>query len=98
MSIAPEPIFQAGTDTVSWACMFCRSQTLRAGAEIRMLDDAMQAIREVPRMLLDWEHHDLAQIRSQLGSFPTSRWPDAPDFVAYFDQRLRECGHHEDAG
>ena len=98
MSIAPEPIFRAGTDTVAWACTYCRSQTLPDRAAVRTLDAAMEAVREIPRMLLDWEHHDLAQIRTRLASFTDSCWPGAPDLIAYFDQRLRENGHDEDAG
>src|ERR1041384_874016 len=55
MSIAPEPILRAGNDTVAWACIFCRNQTLREDAPVKMLNDAMEAIHEIPRMLVDWD-------------------------------------------
>ena len=58
-----------------------------------MINDAMEAIHEVPRMLIDWEHHDLAEVRTHLACFPAFRWPGAPDLVSYFDQRLKEFGH-----
>lgn len=93
MSIAPEPILRAGSDTVSWACIFCRNQTLRDGAPIKLINDVMEAIHEVPRMLVDWERHDLAEIRMHLATFPATRWPGAPNLVSYFDQKLREFGY-----
>jgi hypothetical protein len=31
-----------------------------------MINDAMEAIHEVPRMLVDWERHDLAEVRMHL--------------------------------
>jgi hypothetical protein len=73
MSIAPEPILRAGSDTVAWACIFCRNQTLRDGAPTKMINDTMEAIHEVPRMLVDWDRHDLAEVRMHLATFPASR-------------------------
>jgi hypothetical protein len=93
MSIAPESILMAGNDTVSWACIFCRNQTFREGAPMKMINEAMEAIHEVPRMLIDWEGHDLAEVRTHLGCFPASRWPGAPDLVDYFDRKLTEFGY-----
>ena len=97
MSIAPEPILRAGNDTVAWACIFCRNQTLREDAPVKMLNDAMEAIHEIPRMLVDWDHHDEAEVRAHLGCFPAARWPGAPDLVKYFDQKLKEYGEEKSA-
>jgi hypothetical protein len=58
-----------------------------------MINDVMEAIHEVPQMLIDWERHTLAEVRTHFGCFPASRWPGAPDLVAYFDRKLREFGH-----
>ena len=93
MSIAPEPILRAGNDTVSWACIFCRNQTLQDGAPTKMINDAMEVIHEVPRMLIDWERHDLEEVRTHLAGFPASRWPGTPNLVSYFDRKLKECGY-----
>ena len=93
MSIAPEAILRAGNGTVSWACIFCRNQTLREGAPVKMINSIMEAIHEVPRMLVDWEHHDLNEVRMHLGCFPVARWPGAPDLGRYFDQKLTDYGH-----
>lgn len=60
-----------------------------------MINDAMEAIHAVPRMLIDWDHHDLAEVRTHLAGFPASRWAGARDLVSYFDQRLREFGYDE---
>ena len=84
---------RAGNEPDYWGCVFCRNQTLQEGAPIQMLNQAMEAIHEVPRMLVDWQHHDVAEVRTHLGGFQTSRWPGAPDLITYFDQRLKEYGH-----
>ena len=62
-----------------------------------MLNEAMEAIHEVPRMLINWENHDLTEVRMHLAGFQASRWPGAPDLVAYFDQRLKEYAHDDNA-
>ena len=97
MSIAPEPILRAGNDTVAWACIFIRKQTLREGAPAKMINDAMEAIHGVPQMLTDWRPDALRDIRIHFGCFPASRWPGAPDLVAFFEQRLREYGYDDNA-
>ncbi len=95
MSLAPEPILRAGNDTVSWACIFCRNQTLRDGTPTKMINDVMEAIHEVPRMLIDWDRHNLEQLRTHLACFPASRWPGAPDLVSHFNRKLGEFGYDE---
>lgn len=97
MSIAPEPILRAGNDTVSWACIFCHNQTLREGAPAKMLNDMMEAIHEVPRMLVDWDRHSLEEVKMHLRCFPAGRWPGAPDLVSYFEQKLNEYAEDETA-
>jgi catechol 2,3-dioxygenase-like lactoylglutathione lyase family enzyme len=92
---APEPILRAGNETVSWACIFCRNHSLHAAASVEMINAAMEAIHEIPRMLVSWDQHDLAEIRTHLGCFPVSQWPGAPDLVAYFNRKLIEFGYKE---
>jgi hypothetical protein len=90
--IAPEPILRAGNDTISWACIFCRNQSLTEGMSLKMVNEVMEAIHAVPQMLTNWSGHDLAEVRLHLGCFSSSRWPDAPNLVLYFDQKLKEYG------
>ncbi len=97
MSIAPEPILRAGMDTVGWACIFVRNQTIRDGAPTKMVNDAMEAIHAVPQMLTNWRPDTLRDIRIHFGCFPASRWSGAPDLVAFFEQRLRDYGYDENA-
>ena len=97
MSIAPEPILRAGNDTVSWACIYCRNQTLREGAPAKMLNDLMEAIHEVPRMLVDWDRHNLEEVKMHLKCFPAVRWPGAPDLVKHFEQKLKDYSENESA-
>jgi len=60
-----------------------------------MINEVMEAIHEIPRMLIDWERHNLADIRLHLSGFSASRWPGAPDLVSHFDKRLKEFGYEE---
>ena len=97
MSIAPEAILKAGNDTVAWACIFVRNQTLNEGAPTWMINDAMEAIHAVPQMLTNWRSDSLREIRTHFGCFSATRWPGAPDLVAYFNQKLKEHGYHDKA-
>lgn len=63
-----------------------------------MVNVAMEAIHEVLRMLINWEHHDLAEGRIHPGCFPSARWPGAPDLVAHFNEKLKDIGYVEDSG
>jgi hypothetical protein len=95
MSLAPEPILRAGMDTVGWACIFIRNQTIREGAPLQMINDTMEAIHAVPQILTDWRPDALQEIRTHLECLPAARWLDAPDLVAFFEQRLRDHGYHD---
>lgn len=97
MTLAPEPILRAGLDTVGWACIFIRNQTIGDGAPTKMINDAMEAVHAVPQMLTHWHADTLREMRVHLGCFPASRWPGAPDLVAFFEQRLKDYGYDESA-
>jgi|ERR1700722_2466851 len=94
-SIAPEPILRAGNETVSWACIYCRNQSLGATVSAELVNDTMEAIHEIPRMLIDWDQHNLGGVRAHLACFPASHWPGAPDLVEYFNRKLTEFGYEE---
>ena len=88
--IAPTPILRAGLDTVSWACIYGRNQTLQNDCDIKKINELMEAVHEVPRMLMSWTPDRLRELRIHLGCFTSSRYPGAPDLVAYFDSRHDE--------
>ncbi len=94
--IAPEPILRAGLDTVSWACIYARNQSLNENCNVKELNEVMEAVHEVPRMLMSWSDTRLREVRTHLGCFSSGRYPDAPDLVEYFDMRLSENGGEQD--
>ena len=98
MTVAPEPILRAGLETVRWALVCCRNWTLRDDCPTRQVNDLMEAIHEVPAMLMHWEGHDLEEIKTHLGCFPAADWRrvtngsdvGVPDLAAWFEQKLTE--------
>jgi hypothetical protein len=97
MRIAPEPVLRAGNETVSLACAFVRNETLRDDAATPMIYAVMDAIHEIPRMLTDWRSDRLKEVRNHFGCFTASRWPGAPDLIAFFEGRLRDYEYDENA-
>ena len=93
--IAPEPILKAGNDTVSNACIWVRFHTYREGLPMRMINEIMDAIHEVPRMLIDWRPDSLEFLRSHLACFNLARWPEGPNLLMYFETRLKHYGFEE---
>ena len=96
--IAPEPILRAALDTVSWACIYARNQSLRDSCNVKELNELMEAIHEVPRMLMTWSDDRLREVRIHLGCFDSKRHLGSPDLVAYFETRLAENGGEQDGG
>lgn len=98
MATAPEPILLAGLETIRWALVCCRNWTLRDDASTEQVNDLMEAIHEVPAMLMHWEAHDVDELRTHCGCFRADHWRhltggcalDVPDLVKWFDQRLSE--------
>ena len=86
--LAPDPIVRAVNDTVHWACDFCRNASLRGEADQRMVYELMEAVHEVPRLILKWDVSNIEEVRTHLSCFQSGNWPEAPDLVAYLDGRL----------
>ena len=98
MAVAPEPYLSAGLDTVRRALICCRNWTLSESASVKQVNDLMEAIHEVPGMLLNWQPHSLDNLRTHLSCFQFQHWRDAtgddavsvPDLVVWFDRRINE--------
>lgn len=98
MATAPEPYLSAGLDTVRCALVCCRNWTLNDAASVKQVNDLMEAIHEIPAMLMNWRPDSLDEIRTHLGCFQFEHWRNltgetgvsVPDLVAWFDQRLLE--------
>lgn len=88
--IAPDPILRAGLDTVSWACIYARNQSLNENCNVKELNEVMEAIHEVPRMLMSWSDTRLREVRTHLGCFSSTQYLGSPDLVGYFNKRLAE--------
>ena len=87
---APSYVMRAALETVSWLCIYGRNQSLNPACEIKEINELMEAVHEVPRMLMSWNERRMREIRIHLGCFHSERYPGSPDFVAYFDRRLEE--------
>jgi hypothetical protein len=88
--MAPEPIMRAALDTLHWATVCCRNWTIREGVSREQINDLMEAIHEVPVMLLEWERHGVADVRLHLACFKHKRWKE-PSLVTVFNDRLRRA-------
>ncbi len=92
MKLAPEPILKAANETVYWACVFCRNQTIKDGASTKMINDVMEAIHDIPQKVIHWNESDLdglETIRIHLGCFDSSKWERSPNLLNYFNQKLQ---------
>ncbi len=101
MPTAPEPFLSAGLDTVHFALVCCRNWTLDENASVKQVNDLMEAIHEVPRMLMNWQAHSLDELRTHLDCFHVKEWREfmgedaatVPDLVQRFDRRVSEFEH-----
>ena len=106
MTIAPEPILKAALTTLHWATVLCRNWTLRPDVPVKMVNDLMEAIHEVPSILMHWnDQHSLEEILVQLSSFDERSWQQVdrdvfpvPNLTAFFRDRLQEFGNDEVSG
>jgi hypothetical protein len=90
MALAPEPILFAGLDTCHWAWVHVRNATLSPAVDRRHINEVAEALHEIPFFLMSWEQTSLDELRLHLRGFDARRWPGAPNFLLYFDQKLKE--------
>ena len=90
MALAPQPILLAGLETCHWAWVHVRNATLSPSVDRKHINDVAEALHEIPFFLRSWEHTSLDELRMHLRGFDSKRWLGAPDFLQYFDQKLRE--------
>ena len=94
MALAPKPILLAGLETCHWAWVHVRNATLSPSVDGKHINEVAEALHEIPFFLMNWERTSLDDLRLHLRCFDARRWP-GPDFLQYFDQRLKE---YEDRG
>ena len=87
----PPAVLGAGLYVVHMGMVFCRKMALE-GRSLAEIEQLMDALHEVPRMLSDWPDDGLSQIRAHLGCYNSSKW-GGPDLVAIFENRLASTDH-----
>ena|SRR5258706_5247244 len=97
MAIAPAPVLRAASETVHLALVYCRNHAL-GDAPPKMVSELMEAIHEVPSILVNWtSFNSVDELRMYFREFGWGRWPDMPNLVADFDDRLKRYGYSDDA-
>ena len=98
MSMAPDPILKATLETLSWAVTTCKNWTYSPGVPVKLINDLMDAIHNLPDFVMNWERHSLAELLTNLSYIDTEGWRErapqfpAPDLVAVFKDRLSYYG------
>jgi hypothetical protein len=78
-SIAPEGVLRAALDVIGLACVFVRNSTLHESCSVKMLNDLMEAIHDVPHQLVTWDDERLELLRLHLRCFDSSLYDGAPN-------------------
>ncbi|MBN1588395.1 MAG: hypothetical protein JW888_02665 [Pirellulales bacterium] len=104
--LAPEPILKAGLMTLHRATVIGRNWTYLPDVPVTMVHDLMEAIHEVPSILMHWkEAYSFEDIIFQLSKFDQQAWKqnvdeerfmDVPNLVEFFRRQLREFGGRHD--
>jgi hypothetical protein len=99
VNIAPEPILKAGLMTLHWATVFARNWTYSLDVPLKMVNDLMDAIHEVPSILMHWnEEHSFDMLILHLSCFDDKPWKmqvdekkfSVPKLADFFRERLQE--------
>jgi hypothetical protein len=101
MTIAPEPILKASLMTIHWATVFARNWTCHPDVPVQMVNDLMEAIHDVPNILMHWNtDNSLDMLLTHLSWFDERSWKhqvdesrfSVPRLVAFFRNRLKDFG------
>ena len=102
MHTAPEPILKAALMTLHWATVCARNWTLHADVPVKMVNELMEAIHEVPTILMHWHGDDsLKELMNHLSCFHEQFWKQQVDtelffitnLASVFQDRLRHAGY-----
>jgi hypothetical protein len=85
---APDPVMRAALDILGHACVFVRNATLSPDASIKMINDLMEAIHDIPFQLQTWDDSRLDLLRLHLRCFDSTLYPCAPNFLNRFEMLL----------
>jgi hypothetical protein len=85
---APPEILAATLFTLERACVYARNLTLGDGADVRQVNELMEAVHELPHFLANWSDDTLSELRLHLSCFDHSKFPGSPNLLALFNSRL----------
>ena len=85
---APEPVLRAALDVLGQACVFTRNATLSQDVSVKMINDLMEAVHDIPSQLSNWDDKRLETLRLHLRCFDSSLYSDAPNFSDRFEMLL----------
>lgn len=85
---APDNIVEAVLETLKWAMVYCRNYSLNENADIKQINELMEAIHEVPGITLRWKHDSINEIKMHLACFDYIKWEGAPNLVRYFEDQI----------
>ncbi len=86
--LAPEPVLRAALDVLGQACVFVRNATLAPDVSVKMINDLMEAIHDIPFQLKTWDEARIDLLRLHLRCFDYTLYPGAPNFSERFEMLL----------
>jgi hypothetical protein len=87
---APQPVLRAALDVLGNACAFARNATLSPNVSVKMINDLMEAIHDIPSQLTTWDDERIETLRLHLRCFNSEIYPEAPDFLGRFEMLLTQ--------
>ena len=94
-AFAPEPVMRAALDILQHACVYVRNATLAPDASVKMINDLMEAIHDIPSQLKTWDDRRIDTLRLHLRCFDSTLYPGAPNFSNRFEMLL--ASYNEEA-
>ena len=85
---APDDIVEAVLETMKLTMIYCRNYSLNEDADIKQLNELMEAVHEIPGITLRWKSDSLREIKLHLACFNHQKWEGAPDLVRYFENQM----------
>jgi len=96
--LAPEPVMRAALDVVGHACAFAWNSTLTPDVSVKMINELMEAIHDVPSQLRTWNDERIETLRIHLRCFDFTQYPGAQNLLDRFEMLLASYNHEAEQG
>ncbi len=97
-AFAPDPVMRAALDVLGQACAFARNSTLSPDVNVRMINELMEGIHDIPSQLKTWNDERLATLRLHLRCFDSTLYPGAPNLSDRFEMLLASYNEEAEQG